>query len=175
VSAVEPPAGEWHRVLPGEILLVAETREECLWARPKADARVSEAGAYIPKGALIWNAGPGRFCHRMSTTRFCVFDKDGDGRFEKSSTLGGSKGVHLTTPYQAVWIPTGEREGAHRMELVLVETTADSLKAVLREAGASTEVTYPLASEGEVSAGGIRAKVRRVDGGVEVLVSAETG
>lgn len=163
---VWPPAG-WHPVEVGQPLFRSETRKECLWAVLKADARVSEAGAYLRKGTLLWNAEGGRFCVREEATRYCVIDKNGDGRFDRSTTMGGSKGVNLTTPYDPVWIHAGEL-ASDLEELVLLEIGADSIRAAQGGPGGSTELRYPLAQEGELTFGSRKLKVRRTAAGVEV-------
>jgi hypothetical protein len=165
-----PAPGSWVEVLPGEALLATEMREECLWARLRADARVSEAGALIKKGTLLWNAGEGRYCHRETATRFCVQDKDANGTFDRSTTMGGGKGVTLTTPYEEIWVPTGTGPGDRRKELVLLEVAPDRLRATLRDNCTSNEVSYALEKEGWVSVGEFRGQVRRSDTGVEVRV-----
>lgn len=163
---VWPPEG-WHPVEVGQPLFRSETREECLWAVLKADARVSEAGTYLRKRTVLWHAAGGRYCLREEATRYCVIDKNGDGRFDRSTTMGGSKGVNLTTPYEQVWIPTGEGV-SDLQELVLLEIAEDGLRAALRGPGGPNELRYPLAQEGELSVGNRRLKVRRTATGVEV-------
>lgn len=169
-AVTTPSKGEWVRVLPGAVLLASEAREECLWARLKSSARVSEAGAILKAGTLLWNAGETRYCIRDTATRFCLNDRSGDGRFDKSSTLGGSRGVTLSTAYEEVWIPTGEGEGDRRKELVLLEIAPDRLRGSLRENGTSNEVSYPVGETGQITLGDLRAEVRRVEGGLEVRV-----
>lgn len=108
--------------------------------------------------------------HRDTATRFCLNDRSGDGRFDKSSTLGGSRGVTLSTAYEQVWIPTGEGAGDSRKELVLLEVGPDRLRASLRENGTSNEVSYPLGETAQITLGDLRAEVRRAESGVEVRV-----
>lgn len=153
----EFPSSEWSQVTAGEAIYRSETVTECLWAVPKASMRASEAGTIIKKGTLLWNAGGGRYCVRDGATRYCFIDRDGDGDFDKSNTMGGSKGVNLTTPFTQEWAPLPEAEGQRREELVLLGHEGGSLRGSLREYGSSlaapastSEIALPLPAEGGV-------------------------
>src|SRR4028118_333242 len=147
------PSQEWTRLGVGEALYRQGQVAECLWALPKAALRASEAGTYIQKGTYLWNAGGNRYCVRDGATRFCFIDKDGDGDFDKSTTMGGGRGVNLTTPYEKAWVPSPEQieEDGRREELILLAVEPTTLRASMREyAGDLTtpritsEVSFPV-------------------------------
>lgn len=172
------PSKEWTRLGIGEALYKDEKVAECLWAVPKGALRASEAGTYIQKGTYLWNAGGDRYCTRDGATRFCFIDKDGDGDFDKSTTMGGGRGVNLTTPYMKVWAPSpGEAEEERREALILLAVEPTALRASMREyAGDMTtprvasEVSFPIqGGAGRFTFKGQALEVRpAADGTIEV-------
>jgi hypothetical protein len=167
----EPGPGHEGSAAVGERVLVEAEGNQWAWAELSAATRVSNSGQMLEKGRRLWlmkEEDKLTGCTREGGARFCLEDRDGDGRFEKVRTIGGGKPAAVSAGYKVVWQPGEE---AVRRELVFLGTDGSVYRFSVREyAGTATtpsvasDVQYPRAASGPTEVTFRSAKLEVQDG-----------
>jgi hypothetical protein len=173
-----PPAGETHTATVGEPAFEEIDQREYLWAEARSEIKGGGV-TLLPAGITLWawhqKDTAKEFCSWGEHGRFCFWDDDGSGTFDRVKVIGGNRISGVSGSYREMWKPGDDPDRSRRWELVYLGAGGGVLRLSAREYRGSaaapataSDVTYDLAATGST-----RFRFRGVE--IEVLSADNSG